>query len=149
MANKYAPLDARFWAKVDPCRTDGCMVWIGAKRQAYGVISVNGRIRPASQIAIEMQTGQPFPQGMEPDHLCLNPPCVWYAHIDVVTPRTNKLRSGSASALAARKTHCPAGHPYDLLNTYFAKNGNRHCRICMKQRYQRRAAEERLLRGEL
>jgi hypothetical protein len=32
----------------------------------------------------------------------------------------------------AAKTHCPAGHEYDLLNTYF-NSGRRHCRTCHRE----------------
>jgi hypothetical protein len=39
-------------------------------------------------------------------------------------------------AVNAVKTHCPAGHEYDLLNTYICTRGLRNCRKC-------RAAAER------
>lgn len=28
------------------------------------------------------------------------------------------------------KTHCSKGHPYNLINTYFGKDGKRYCRPC-------------------
>lgn len=35
----------------------------------------------------------------------------------------------------ARKTHCPAGHPYDEANTYVVpKTGHRLCRACARER---------------
>lgn len=32
------------------------------------------------------------------------------------------------------KTHCPAGHPYDEVNTYVDKRGHRSCRACQRER---------------
>lgn len=41
----------------------------------------------------------------------------------------------------ARKTHCKHGHPFDRSNTYVdPSSGQRCCRECKRQRYQRRAA---------
>ncbi len=34
----------------------------------------------------------------------------------------------------ALRTHCPAGHPYDEVNTSFS-SGRRHCRACGRARY--------------
>jgi len=35
----------------------------------------------------------------------------------------------------AKKTHCPAGHPYDDANTYIVpRTGDRSCRICRRSR---------------
>lgn len=31
----------------------------------------------------------------------------------------------------AQRTHCPTGHPYDLENTMFCKDGSRKCKICI------------------
>jgi len=36
--------------------------------------------------------------------------------------------------MATKKTHCPAGHPYDHANTYVGPDGLQHCRRCTKQR---------------
>ncbi len=32
------------------------------------------------------------------------------------------------------KTHCPKGHPYDLLNTLWRRHGGRDCRACNRER---------------
>lgn len=146
MANKYAPLEQRFWSKVDPCRTDGHAMWLASTRAAgYGVIRSNNRLRSAARVAVELATGQPFPDELEPDHLCREVSCVWHEHIEPVTPRINKLRSNGITARAARATHCPQGHAYDLLNTHFDKLGTRHCRLCNRDRKRQKAAEAELL----
>ncbi len=33
----------------------------------------------------------------------------------------------------AFKTHCKRGHPFDRANTYYAPDGQRRCRICLRQ----------------
>jgi WhiB family redox-sensing transcriptional regulator len=32
----------------------------------------------------------------------------------------------------ADKTHCKHGHPFDAANTYYAPNGERRCRACLR-----------------
>lgn len=47
-------------------------------------------------------------------------------------------RDCSYGKASRRKTHCPAGHPYNKLNTCFAQNGGgRKCRECSKLRSRR------------
>lgn len=33
-----------------------------------------------------------------------------------------------------RKTHCHNGHEFNLENTYYRKDGGRHCRVCGRER---------------
>jgi hypothetical protein len=60
------------------------------------------------------------------------------------TPSENMLDSvGHGTHVAARKTHCPQGHPYDEANTWRAKTRNqRLCRACsrIRQRELRKVA---------
>lgn len=67
-----------------------------------------------------------LPKGRDVDHLCGVTLCVNPAHLEVVTHRTNILRGNSPQAANARKTHCPRGHPYDMLTS----SGGRWCSIC-------------------
>jgi WhiB family redox-sensing transcriptional regulator len=41
----------------------------------------------------------------------------------------------------ARKTHCKRGHPFDAANTYYAPDGQRRCRTCMRAAQPVRALE--------
>ena len=68
----------------------------------------------------------PIPDGFQIDHLCLNKPCVNPSHMEIVTPKENKLR------YVALLTHCPQNHPYNKVNTYTRPNGSRYCRVCVK-----------------
>ncbi len=41
----------------------------------------------------------------------------------------------------ASKTHCKRGHPFDAQNTYYAPDGQRRCRTCLRQAQPVRALE--------
>jgi hypothetical protein len=131
--------EERFWEKVDA--SGSCWLWTAAKMQAgYGVFGVtHARVVLAHRFAWEWLVG-PIPQGLELDHLCRVPQCVNPDHLEPVTPRVNKLRGQSPSALHARKTHCPQGHPYAGRNLYVAPSGQRGCRECNRANQRRRKA---------
>jgi 5-methylcytosine-specific restriction endonuclease McrA len=82
--------------------------------------------------------GRPLADGMHLDHMCDNPPCVNPDHIQQVLPAVNNMRSRSATALNARKTHCARGHEFDLLNTVWTPSGGRKCRACYSVIYRQR-----------
>ncbi len=113
--------DIRFWAKVDPCRTDGCAVWVaGHDAHGYGTIRVGAQIIKAHHFLL----GKP-PAGLTIDHLCRNRSCVWPEHLEAVTLVENIRRGGNTI-----KTHCIHGHPLDEANTYIYGAGKRQCRQC-------------------
>lgn len=67
-----------------------------------------------------------------------------------VCRRERRIARGEISGRGhvGERTHCPAGHPYDEENTYFAKGPDgsvkcRMCRECMRQRNRARRARER------
>lgn len=43
----------------------------------------------------------------------------------------------------AKREECPAGHPYDDLNTYRDARGHRHCRACHRDRERKRFHQRR------
>lgn len=121
--------ETRFWSKVDPCRTDGCVVWVGSISNGYGRFRVNGRTAPAHYYL----AGSP-PVGLEWDHLCRNRACVWPEHLEAVSHSENVRRGETPRLAAARQqalTHCPQGHPYSGDNL-IARNGWRKCRTCKR-----------------
>ena len=127
----------RFWTKVDKngprWNGDSCWVWQGFLNNAvYGQFWSNGKLGYAHRFAYELLVG-PIPPELTLDHLCRRPSCVRPAHLEPVTMRVNILRGEGISARAAKVTHCPSGHPYDLLNTYFYPTGYRQCRTCHRQ----------------
>lgn len=95
----------RFLAKVDK-RPGGCWIWTASKRRlGYGQFWDGERLTMAHQWSYLHHVG-PVPAGVELDHLCRVPSCVNPAHLEPVTHQVNIARA------AARKTHCPNGHPY-------------------------------------
>jgi hypothetical protein len=87
----------------------------------------------------------PIPDGMTIDHLCRNPACVNPGHLEPVTMRENNLRGESPWAQNARKTHCPAGHPYDEANTRIGTKGDRKCRACEREYAARKRRERKAI----
>jgi len=137
----------RFWSKVD--KTGDCWEWHAkVASNGYGHFWLEGRNRLAHRVAYEMVVG-PIAEGLQLDHLCRNPRCVRPDHLEPVTARVNTLRSTNGASQNFRKTHCPAGHPYDEQNTYLQRrNGRveRVCRACGRAK-QRRYYERKILRS--
>lgn len=119
----------------------GCIEWTaGLNGVGYGTFyrgkksaDDNGRTY-AHRWSYEYYVG-PIPEGMHLDHLCRNTKCVNPEHLEPVTCRENLLRGEGPSAVHAKKTHCPAGHPYSGDNLYVHPvKGQRICRTCGRLR---------------
>lgn len=117
----------RFVRKLRIVRS-GCWEWQGGLVKGYGTFRPGGKAPPvgAHRWAWEKFNGRVARRGSHIDHLCRNPRCVNPAHLEEVSVAENLWRSPKWSG---NKTHCPAGHPYDAINTYH-KNGKRYCRTC-------------------
>ena len=135
------PTADRFWSFVDVRGHDECWEWTGGRNTGYGQFVIGRRTWYAHRIAYELQVG-PIPEGMQIDHLCRNRACQNAGHLEPVTPRENVLRSASPSAQNAKKTTCPAGHPYDEANTYWTPARTRSCRLCNRARNARRCVAQ-------
>ena len=83
-----------------------------------------------------------IPKGMYVCHSCDNPPCIRLEHLFLGTPGDNtadmmaKGRRGRCDGNSP-KTHCPANHEYTKENTY-TWQGMRHCKMCRRERAQKR-----------
>lgn len=110
-----------------------CMNWMGGVSGSYGRFWDGIRQVQAHRFSYELKNG-PIPTGMDLDHLCRNKLCVNPLHLEPVTRRINLLRGDTSTAANAAKTHCPQGHPYDLVNTYVSKKGRRYCMRCIRTR---------------
>lgn len=91
----------RFWAKVRRAGPDDCWEFTGYRnRQGYGRIKRNGRIAPASWVALELD-GQVRPTSEHCAlHSCDNPPCCNPAHLrwgTQVENRRDAMLRGRAS----------------------------------------------------
>ena len=127
----------RFSAKVEVDETSGCWRWKAAiGRWGYGQFWWGGKVGYAHVFAHIAFVG-PVPSGYEVDHVrergCLHRDCVNPAHLEAVTKRENTLRGEGVSAQAARKTHCPKGHPYEGDNLWVEPgSGTRRCVTCVR-----------------
>jgi len=136
------PVGERLWRRVQKGSKNECWLWLGGTNgNGYGVITRGGRRTQTyvHRIAWELAHGS-IPDNLEVDHLCGTRSCVNVRHMELVTHRENNRRSMSTSAANSRKTHCPAGHPYDESNTYRPPGApdSRMCRACMAIREAKR-----------
>lgn len=131
-------LPQRFWSKVSPCPMTGCWLWIGAitGEAGYGSFCVDRSTQPAHRVAFTAAFGRPAPCLLI-DHLCRVRSCVNPLHLEAVTKQVNTLRGIGVSAIAAARTTCIHGHPFDTFNTRVGRNhrGNpkRMCRACERE----------------
>lgn len=135
-------LPLRFVKKIDASAGD-CWLWVAQiDGCGYGRFQEGGKPISAHRYAYEALVGQ-IPDGLTIDHLCRVRHCVNPEHMEAVTRRENTLRGIGPTAMHARRTHCPQGHPYDEENTCL-HGTSRSCRTCHRiserQRRQRRAA---------
>lgn len=120
--------EERFWAKVDPCRTDGCAIWLGGlNTDGYGSFGLDGGIITAHQFLIGKA-----PEGLEWDHTCSVRKCVWPDHLEAVT-HTENISRGRGN-WRKFQTHCKRGHEFSEENTHFYSSGGRVCRVCQRER---------------
>jgi hypothetical protein len=134
----------------DVAKTDdenACWLWTGriektGRAPGYGRFLVRHRSKWrnewAHRVSYSLFNG-PIPSRHVIDHLCRNPRCVNPKHLDAVTQRENALRGLGNSAINAKKTHCPKGHPYDRVS----KDGSRRCKICEREQCRDRKRKER------
>lgn len=84
-----APLNERFWAKVNKLPgEDACWIWTAAVNEdGYGHIGVNYRTKHATHVAWFLETGKwPEKQVL---HSCDNPRCVRFSHFFEGTQQDN------------------------------------------------------------
>jgi hypothetical protein len=134
-----ASLRDRLLSQVDRS-ADGCWNWLGQVTNNYGRTGISRSKVWAHRASYEEFVGR-IPPGFQIDHLCKNTVCINPDHLEAVTPRVNTLRSDSLSAIAARRTHCAAGHEYTDENTRQRRDRRaRVCRTCARADAARRRA---------
>lgn len=144
----YAARQTRFLrllALIETGPIEECWAWRGytnAERRGWF-----GR-QPAYRALYEYVIGE-IPQGATLDHLCDNPNCVNPNHLAIASMRANVLRNSSPPSENARKTHCKRGHPFNVENTYWRKDGRgricRKCRVIRQTEYLARTGQAHFL----
>lgn len=117
-----------FWNHVED--VGDCWNWTGGTNKGgYGLYTLG-----AHRFSYLTTVG-PIPEGLHLDHLCRNVLCVNPEHLEPITQAENNKRQGAAI------THCPRGHEYDSINTYYDPRGGRQCKPCraraQREYYQR------------
>lgn len=118
----------------------GCWLWTRGRANGYGMATLPQGVHDwAHRVAYVLLRG-PIPRHLQVDHLCRTRACVNPWHMELVTPRENRRRGASPTAINGRKTLCPKGHPLAGLNlsTAHLRHGQRACLACTRER-QRRA----------
>jgi len=90
MSLRTAPLEDRFWAKVD--KSGDCWIWTGSKSgNGYGNIAIGSpskKLVSAHRLSYEIANGR-VAQGMVIDHKCHNKACVNPVHLQAVPQKLN------------------------------------------------------------
>jgi hypothetical protein len=129
MAPPPIPLPERFAALVE--WTPACWLWKGHTSGGYGYIRAFGKYHGwlrAHRVSYMLHVG-PIPDGLVLDHLCRNTRCVNPDHLEPVTIGENVLRGFGPTAIAARRSACAKGHPYNAA-TLRMYGTRRRCRVC-------------------
>ena len=126
----------RFLSHVNKDDINGCWNWIGAKsKDGYGRFWFRDKLWLAHRASYEIFIGK-IPHGMQLDHLCRNRSCINPKHLEAVTQQEN-IRRGEAGKHLSIRTHCSHGHLFDNDNTYIVPRGDRICRKCQRQRFEK------------
>lgn len=131
-----------------------CWEWQAGRSGKYGKIKFRSRTELVHRVFYAWLIG-PLPKRIKGqrtqqlDHLvCNNPPCCNPAHLKLVAPKENILRSDKAPAgVNARKTHCRNEHPLPIAPSGKGTYG-RDCNACHRNRYHNESPEKRLHRQQ-
>lgn len=75
-----------------------CWIWMkGRDKSGYGRTNNRARLVMATHVYWEHFRGEPLPEGLVPDHLCKNHPCVNPDHLEPVTTYENVHRGDSCT----------------------------------------------------
>lgn len=132
---------------------DGCWLWQGAVgSHGYGVIRIDGGNLLTHRLSHELFIG-PIPEGLCVLHTCDVRRCVRPDHLWTGTKRDNVLDMvakgrGGVKAYQSKKTHCPAGHPYDIQLKRTNGRAYRGCSECRRLSNQRQSQRRKELRRQ-
>lgn len=139
-AAKYLTIDrlsaaeiARIFSKIKIDPVKGCWLWTGGRStHGYGKIKFRRRDLSTHRMMWAWIVG-PLPNGQAKDipnidhFVCDTKLCCFPAHMKLVLPRENTLRSNNPPARNSRRTHCKKGHELPKEPRY---GEGRTCRTC-------------------
>lgn len=72
-----------------PDDPDQCWTWKGPKNGGYGQLWFRGKRRPSHRVSWELHNQRPIPEGHVVRHMCHNPICQNYRHLEIGTQKDN------------------------------------------------------------
>lgn len=81
-------IEQRFWSKV--VKTDACWLWAGGtSRHGYGKFWIDGALRGAHRVSLELTHGYSILPATQVRHRCRNKACVRPDHLELGTAKDN------------------------------------------------------------
>jgi hypothetical protein len=140
-----------------------CWLWSGSvTEKGYGLFRVDGDTLALAHRWVWEHCNGEIPDEYQVDHLChewdvcalagfdcIHRLCVNPGHLQAVPAAVNNARSGSPSAINARKTHCDHGHEFTPENTYSPpeRPNARYCRTCKADQTRESDARRNMIIG--
>lgn len=140
---------ARFLASIEVDPSTNCWNWTGPldvpspsypgnvipRMNAPDPLDARRSRRTAGQRVAYMLFVGPIPDGMLIGRKCHNALCCNPDHLEALTRvELGKLKNPAKMETHVKQTHCKYGHEYTEANTYWAPQGGRQCRICLRRR---------------
>lgn len=138
VANVSPNKAAQIFTHINFDKATGCWLWTGStNKDGYGYASYHQKTVYIHRLMYAWLI-KPIPTGKGKDipvldHLCNIPNCCNPAHLALILPRKNVLRSNAPPANNIRKIFCKRGH---LLSKPHPITGRRRCYECAKLRRQ-------------
>lgn len=101
----------RFIEKVTHCPS-GCNEWLGAMRNGYGCMKINGKVVDAHRVSYQLYKGE-IPEGKCVLHKCDNPKCVNPDHLFLGTKKDNYDDAISKKRIVPTPRKHPSISAYD------------------------------------
>lgn len=118
------------FARVDYDDSDECWIYDdwATNNAGYPCVSYKGKAYGCHVLAyLRANKQEKIPKGFEIAHLCNEKLCWNPKHLVQLTVQAHRKMDG----YLWKRTHCPQGHPYDGVNSYTDKWGQK-CRICRR-----------------